>query len=99
MQNRYRVALLSAACASISIAGIAQASGPEQFLSGNDFAIAIDGIANFYQDNTGTCGTSSMNPGNEPPAVPADGSTASNYLNFRRRGAGFIAQPGAATLQ
>src|SRR5947208_190099 len=99
MQNRYRVALLSAACASISIAGLARASGPEQFLSGNDFAIAIDGIPNYYIDNFP--GTSSMYPGGEPPAGCVDGSTASKYLNFGRRGAGFVAIPsgGSSTVQ
>ena len=49
MRNRYRVALLSAACIA-ALAGTARAAGPEQFLSGNDFAIAIDATPNFFID-------------------------------------------------
>src|SRR3954467_15420651 len=102
MRNRSRLALLAAAAATVAAVSVvpsARASGPEQFLSGNDFAIAIDGIPNYYIDNFP--GTSSMYPGGEPPAGAVDGSTASKYLNFGRRGAGFIAIPsgGSSTVQ
>jgi len=70
----------------------------EQFLTPNDFIIAIDGVANYYLDNTGTGGTSSMYPvPNEAPGLVVDGDLNTKYLNFGRMGAGMIVQPGSST--
>jgi hypothetical protein len=94
--------LCAAAAAAVSVCAgrTARAVAPEQFLSGNDFAIAIDAISNYYIDNTGTGGTFSMYPGGEPPVGATDGSVDSKYLNFGRQGAGFIANVGSpSTVQ
>src|SRR3982751_3133390 len=96
MRNRSRLALLGAA-AMVGI-GSARVALAEQFLTPNDFIIAIDGIANFYQDNTGTGGTSTMYPTpQEAPGFLIDGDLNSKYLNFGRNGAGAIISPGSST--
>src|SRR5262245_39183924 len=98
MRNRSGRALLVATF--VAATGLAEtARAAEQFFTPNDFSIAIDAIPNFYQDNTGTGGTASMYPNNEPPLGAVDGSTASKYLNFGRRGSGFVVVQGASTVQ
>src|SRR3954465_2526876 len=103
MRNRSRVVLLCAAAAaavSACAARTARAGGQEQFLSGRDFAIAIDGMANYYIDNTATGGGASMYPAGEPPIGATDGSVDSKYLNFGRQGGGLVANLGApSTVQ
>src|SRR5436189_5504521 len=96
MRNRSRLALLSAA-AMVGI-GSARVVLAGQFLTANDFIIAIDGVPNFYQDNTGTGGGSSMYPiATEDPTKLIDGDLNTKYLNFGRNGAGAIVVPGSST--
>src|SRR6185295_7451514 len=60
----------------------------------------VDGVPNFYQDDTGTGGTNSMYPTpNEAPQFCIDGDVNTKYLNFGRRGGGFIVQPGSSTVR
>jgi hypothetical protein len=98
MRHASRLAVLSAAVAGV-IAGSRLSRAAEQFLSPNDFTIAIDAVANYYIDNTSTGGTSSMYPAAESAVNLFDGLTASKYLNFGRKGAGFIVIPGSSTVR
>src|SRR4051812_41756348 len=94
MRHPSRMAVLSAAVVGVC-AGVSRA---EQFLTPNDFIIAIDGVPDFYQDNTGGGGTSSMYPiSTESPDKAIDGDPATKYLNFGRMGGGFIVQPGSSS--
>jgi hypothetical protein len=94
MRHPSRMAVLSAAVVGVC-AGVSRA---EQFLTPNDFVIAIDSIPNFYQDSTATGGTASMYPiGTESPDKVIDGDLSTKYLNFGRMGGGFIVMPGSST--
>jgi len=101
MQYRSRYVLLGPAVAA-AVVGINThlSHGAEQFLSPNDFAIAIATIPQTYIDDTGDGGLNSMYPfPNESPQKLIDGSITTKYLNFGRLGAGFIVEPGTSTVQ
>ena len=91
MRNTSRLALLSAAVVSAT-AGVSNA---EQFLTPQDFIIAIDAIPNAFVHDPPT--NNIMYPAQELPAAALDGDVNTKYLNFGRRGAGFIAIPGTPT--
>lgn len=92
-----RLALLSASVLA-AIAGSSRAAEP--FLTTNDFAIAIDAIPSFFLDDTNSGGTSGMYPfPGETPSMMFDGDLNTKFLNFGRRGAGFIVTPGTSTAR
>src|SRR3954471_6723534 len=92
-----RLALLSAAVIA-TMAGISRAAEP--FLTVNDSAIAIDAIPSYYIDDTAGVGTFSMYPiPQETPQKVIDGDLTTKFLNFGRRGAGFIITPGTSTAR
>jgi hypothetical protein len=96
MRNESRLALLGAAVVGVCT-GVSRA---EQFLTPQDFIIAIDGVPNFFQDDTGTGGVNTMYPTpGEAPQFAVDGDVNTKYLNFGRRGGGFIVQPGASVIK
>src|SRR4051812_31184025 len=92
-----RLALLGAAVVAAT-AGISR--GAEPFLTTNDFALAIDAIPSFYIDDTNNGGTNSMYPfPAETPQMLFDGNLNTKFLNFGRRGAGFIVTAGTSTAR
>jgi hypothetical protein len=98
MRNRSRLALLGAASAAAVVGVCAGAARAEQLLTPQDFIIAIDGVPNFFIDDTGTGGTATMYPTpGEVPQFAVDGDVNTKYLNFGRRGGGFIVQPAVAS--
>ena len=99
MRHASRLAVLSAAVAALTAGPRLSPAAQEQFFTPNDFALAIDGVANYYIDNTDTGGTSSMYPAAESAVNLFDGLTASKFLNFGRKGAGFIVIPGNSLVK
>ena len=95
MRNRSRLALLGAASAASVVGAGAGAARAEQLLTPQDFIIAIDAVPNFFIDDTGTGGTATMYPTpGEAPQLAVDGDLNTKFLNFGRRGGGFIVQTG-----